>query len=181
MEDFELDFDTDIATTDSSNAAVISERAIEKIRKGVKSVKTQAGEGEVEVKVSKQRRITKANDFCMIFYKNIGKVLNDGTLQITRNDMRVLFKLLEYTQLGNLLSFSQTQIATELGMTRQSVNRSMRNLRDKDVVLETARGMFFNPLVVCKGGYTQIEKDVMFEARKKSEHQYSFNWDLKES
>lgn len=180
MEDLELDFETRHSFTASSDAAYISERAIEKIKNGVKSVKTQSGDGDVEVKVSKQRKIIKANDFCMVFYQNIGKLLSDGTLQITRNDMRVLFKLLEYTKLGNLLSYSQTQIATELGMTRQSVNRSMGNLKKKDVILETERGTFFNPLIICKGGYNQIAKEVMYQAKTENENQYSFNWDVKE-
>lgn len=169
-----LDFGNGIT---ESNTTFINERSIDKLDKAVGKVKAQSGEGDIEVKIAKQRKIIKANDFCMVFYQNIGKLLSDGELNITRNDMRVLFKLLEYTRLGNLLSFSQTQIAKELGLTRQVVNRSLSNLKKKEVILETERGLFFNPLIICKGGYDQIAKEVMYQAKTVNTNQYSFNWD----
>lgn len=106
-----LDFGGGVNSFDNS---YINETSLRKIKKAVGTVKAQEGEGDVNVNVSKQRKLIKANHFCLVFYENIGRLLADGELNITKNDMRVLFKLLEYTSLGNLLSFSQTQIAKEL-------------------------------------------------------------------
>jgi biotin operon repressor len=178
-----LDFGT---SANASNGGVSSEyfspREVSRLETAVKTV-DKAERGELKVQVSKARRITKGNEFAMVFYQNISKLLVDGKLNITKADIVVLFKLLEYTKLGNLLAYSQTQLSKEIGVSRQAVNRSMKSLRDKKVIIVTERGEFFNPLIVCKGSYESVAKDVMFEARKPGDDTqaaFDFYWEVKE-
>lgn len=187
MDSFNLDFGGNTSSSSGFDSTYISETSLRKIDKAVEQANKQAGDGDVEVRVSKQRKIIKGRNFVLVFYRNIAKMLQDGEINITKTDMKVLFKLLEYAEMGNLLAFSQKSLAEELGLKPQAVSRSMNNLKNKQAIIETSRGLFFNPLIACKGNYKNVDEDVMATARLNAETadcddlQYSFNWDIKES
>ena len=52
------------------------------------------------------------------------------------DDTRVLFSLLEVLDYENLIQVNQAEIARDLGMQRQNVQRSIKRLMELGVILE---------------------------------------------
>lgn len=72
------------------------------------------------------------------------------------DDTRVLFSLLEVLDYENLIQVNQAEIARELGMQRQNVQRSIKRLMDLGVILEgvkigVSRSYRLNPSFGWKG------------------------------
>lgn len=45
--------------------------------------------------------------------------------------------------------------------------------------METARGLFFNPLVISKGNFEHVPSEVMLQAKEDNRQGYLFPWDDK--
>ena len=72
------------------------------------------------------------------------------------DDTRVLFSLLEVLDYENLIQVNQAEIARDLGMQRQNVQRSIKRLMELGVILEgvkigVSRSYRLNPSFGWKG------------------------------
>lgn len=109
----------------------------------------QEGPGGIDVRAAKRRNtIAPANAFCICFHASMAKIMDKAKL--SRPALRLLFELIDISAAGNLISVNQKGLAARIGVSPNSVSRSMKRLISAGVVLELEHGLFLNPQLISK-------------------------------
>lgn len=100
--------------------------------------------------------IAPANAFAICFIASMAQIMDKTNL--SRPALRLLFELIDIAVVGNLVSVNQKGLATRLGVSKSSLNRSMLSLIAAGVLLALDHGMFLNPQLISKQGLATMAK-----------------------
>lgn len=100
------------------------------------------------------------NEFALMFASSFLQTIDD--YKLTRNDIRVVLKIIEYAQYGNLLRMSFVKLANDLSMDKAAVSRSIKRIKSSQLIVDVDGSLYLNPHIICKGRFnTSDEKDEM--------------------
>lgn len=116
--------------------------------------------GNVNVIVANNVKAKVINNFVIMFYKSFLEIVSNDN--ITKQDIKVLLKILEKMEFGNLIKYTQESLAKELNTKQASISRSIKNLRDADIIIRTEdKEEYINPQLFNKGNLKkQKESDI---------------------
>lgn len=100
--------------------------------------------------------IAPSNAFAICFIASMAQIMDKTNL--SRPALRLLFELIDIAVVGNLVSINQKGLATRLGVSKSSLNRSMLSLQSAGVLLAMDHGMFLNPQLISKQGLAKMAK-----------------------
>lgn len=89
------------------------------------------------------------NEYAFLFATNLNAIIIEYNL--TRRDIMVVLKLIEYMYFGNLLSFSNSKLAKDLNLDPSNVSKVMKKLKHTELIIEDEGNLYFNPHIACKG------------------------------
>lgn len=89
------------------------------------------------------------NEYAFLFAANLNSVIDDYDL--SKQEIRIVLKLIEYMYFGNLLSFSNSRLAKDLKMDPSNVSKAVKRLKDSELIVNDCGNLFFNPHIACKG------------------------------
>lgn len=104
---------------------------------------------KVTIAKDKKRNMKPLTPFVIVFYKNLDEILK--TYKLSNFEMRVLLKLVDCMQYGNLISVNQKSIADALESSRQQVNRAFKSLKKTGLFIEVEGSLFMNYNIITKG------------------------------
>lgn len=136
------------------NFEYIPERKyIDDICDGVNKVADKAEEKDpnVNVIIAKDKREMKPlNPFVIVFYENFQSIILEHKLNAT--EILIVLEILKAMSYGNLISISQTEIATFLGLPKQNVNRAFSKFRKSGLLVKSELGTeYVNSQIIAKG------------------------------
>lgn len=111
--------------------------------------KLSSDEAELNVILTNNLKYRPINEFVLLFAKSFRLTIEDYKLTVT--DIRVVFRLMEYAQYGNLLSFDRATLAEDLNLKKQNLSRSLNHLIECGIILKVRNNLFLNPQVISKG------------------------------
>lgn len=97
------------------------------------------------------------NEFVLIFVANFEIIIEEYSL--TKNDIRVIFKILNNMKFGNLISLSNSTLAKELGIDKSNISKIIKKLRKTELIIEKDGSLFFNPHIATKGNMNEKDED----------------------
>jgi len=103
-------------------------------------------------------RMPIVNQFALLFHDSFLMSIDDYAL--TRNDIRVVLKIIELMKFGNLVKISWSDVGSSLGINRSNMSRHMANLRRARLIVDDAGGnTYLNPQIIAKGKFLQQSGD----------------------
>lgn len=134
---------------DSENALqTVAEGIQEHLDKGNKSINVFTAPARMPI----------INQFCLLFYQSFLDTIDEYQLKL--NDIRVILKILEKMQFGNLVKLSWSDIARSLKMNPTNINRHIKKLKDAALLIEDEGGnTYLNPQIIAKGKFLQNNED----------------------
>jgi Winged helix-turn-helix DNA-binding len=130
--------------------------AISSLVAAINNAQAQNGD-HLDIRAIKRREtITPANAFSLCFHGSLAQIMDKTNL--SRPALRLLFELIDISALGNLISINQNGLAARIGVSPNSISRSMRALVEAGVVLELPHGLFLNPQLISKQGLATVAK-----------------------
>lgn len=124
-----------------------------KIEKAITHVAAQTEDKDVTVKVSvakESRAMKPINPFVILFYENFQTIIKEYKLNAT--EILIVLEILKVMSYGNLISVSQTEIATNLELPKQNVNRAFSKFRKSGLLVRTEQGTeYINSQIIAKG------------------------------
>ena len=101
-----------------------------------------------------------------MFYKNLLNYLLNG--RVSNTDIKVILCILDFVGKGNVVSLVHAEIGGILGMKRQQVSRSIKNLTECDFLLKSEKGsLFINPKLMVRENLHDIKESFAYEVAKK--------------
>ena len=92
------------------------------------------------------------NQFVLMFFAAFLSLIDE--FKLTRNDIRVILKILEIMQFGNLVRVSWTRLGKSIGITPTNMGRHVKTLKDSKLLIEDEDGnIYLNPQVIAKGKF----------------------------
>jgi len=92
------------------------------------------------------------NQFVLMFFAAFLSLIDE--FKLTRNDIRVILKILEIMQFGNLVRVSWTSLGKSIGITPTNMGRHVKTLKDSKLLIEDEDGnIYLNPQVIAKGKF----------------------------
>ena len=92
------------------------------------------------------------NQFALLFFSAFLSIIDE--FKLTRNDIRVILKIIEMMQFGNLVKLSWTNIGESLGINRPNMVRHIKSLKGAQLLIEDEGGnVFLNPQIIAKGKF----------------------------
>ena len=92
------------------------------------------------------------NQFALLFASAFLSLIEE--FKLSRNDLRVLIKIIELMQFGNVIKLSWNTVGTSLGITSNNIVRHVKTLKDAKLILEDDDGsLFLNPQIIAKGKF----------------------------
>lgn len=104
--------------------------------------------------ISKNRMQT-FNEYAFLFATNLNLIID--RYDLTKRDIRVVLKLIEYMYFGNLLSFSNSKLASDLKIDPSNLSKILRKLKKTELIVEDDGNLYFNPHIACKGFLNENE------------------------
>ena len=104
--------------------------------------------------ISKSRMQT-FNEYAFLFATNLNLIID--RYDLTKRDIRVILKLIEYMYFGNLLSFSNTKLAADLKIDPSNLSKILKKLKKTELIVEDEGNLYFNPHIACKGFLNENE------------------------
>lgn len=89
------------------------------------------------------------NPYVLLFISNFSKIIDNYNL--TKNEIRVVLKILELMQFGNLINITWTEVAKELNIEKSNFFKILRRLKNTELIVRINEHTFFNPHIACKG------------------------------
>lgn len=149
----------------------ISNTTLEKLPEVVgeqleKQKKEGHGNQEVKVIVGKRATAKTKAPYAILFYKNLLNYLLNG--RVSNTDIKVILCILDFVGKGNVVSLVHAEIGGILGMKRQQVSRSIKNLTECDFLLKSEKGsLFINPKLMVRENLHDIKESFAYEVAKK--------------
>lgn len=91
------------------------------------------------------------NEFALMFASAFLQTIDD--YKLTRNDIRVVLKIIEYAQFGNLLRMSYASLGKDLNMEKANISRSIKRIKDSQLIIDIDGNLYLNPHIICKGRF----------------------------
>ena len=110
---------------------------------------------QVNVFVSKSK-MPIVNQFVLLFYQSFLFTIDEYNL--SRNEIRTVLKILEYTQFGNLIQLSFTKIGQDLNINRANISRIFKKLKEAGLLVDDGGNLFLNPQVIAKGSFLKRDE-----------------------
>jgi len=114
--------------------------------------------GDVNVIVGREQyKLKTKNEFVILFYEALDTLLD--TYKLSTMDLRVIICLLRKAKYGNLLSYSQSSIAKELNTKQPNISRSLKKLRECNILIKTEDNEeYLDPQVLTKGNLAKQQR-----------------------
>lgn len=96
-----------------------------------------------------QNRMQTFNEYAFLFATNLDVIIDKYNLN--KSEIRVVLKLIQYMYFGNLLSFSNNKLASDLNMDPSNLSKIMKKLKKTELIIEDGGNLYFNPHIACKG------------------------------
>lgn len=147
--------------------AIQSENLGDVLATKVKNQALKDPEGKVAVYVSNTFKQDVLNNFVILFYDNVIKLLKDKELKLGTNDLLIVFQLCKYAEYGNLINISQKKLSKDTDLAASVVCRSMKKLLERGVLIkdEDEGNTFLNPQIITKGKLHKISDDLMKKSK----------------
>lgn len=98
------------------------------------------------------------NEFALMFASVFLQTIDD--YKLTRNDIRVVLKIIEYAQFGNLLRMSYSSLSKDLNIHKADISKSIKRLKESKLIVDIDGSLYLNPHIICKGRFnTSDSKD----------------------
>lgn len=97
------------------------------------------------------------NEFALMFASAFLQTIDD--YKLTRNDIRVVLKIIEYAQYGNLLRMSYLTLAKDLSMDKAAVSRSIKRIKSSQLIIDIEGSLYLNPHIICKGRFNTADEN----------------------
>jgi len=121
------------------------------------TVQEMKDENDVNVIVANNTKQKVNNQFVILFYDSLLSIINDYKLK--QMDLKVLLVLLKKMEYGNLLKYTQNNIAKQLKTQQPNVSRSLKNLRESGILILTEdKEEYINPQIINKGNLKKQKK-----------------------
>lgn len=105
---------------------------------------------DINVNIS-HSRMDICNEYVLLFYANFKNIIRE--YKLTKNDILVVLQMLEYMQYGNLLRISYRKLANDVGIDPKNINKTIKRLKDSDLLIEEDENTYLNPHVIAKGRF----------------------------
>ena len=102
-------------------------------------------------------RMPIVNNFALIFYNTFLQTIDDYDL--SRNDIRVLLKIIELMKFGNLVRISWADVAKSLKIPQKNITRHIKKLRNAKLFIDDNGNTYLNPQIIAKGKFLQKSGD----------------------
>lgn len=96
-----------------------------------------------------QNKMQTLNEYVFLFINNFNMIIK--TYKLRGSEIKVLMKILEYMQFGNLITLSNSTLAKDLEMDKGNVSRIMKRFKESELIITINGSLFFNPHIACKG------------------------------
>lgn len=97
------------------------------------------------------------NEFVLMFASVFLQTIDD--YKLTRNDIRVVLKIIEYAQFGNLLRMSYATLAKDLDMDKAAISKSIKRIKDSQLIVDIDGSLYLNPHIICKGRFNTSDEN----------------------
>lgn len=97
------------------------------------------------------------NEFVLLFIENFEFIIDEYNL--SKNDIRVIIKILKNMKFGNLISLSNSALATDLRMDKSNVSKILKKLRKTELIIDKDGSLFFNPHIAAKGSMKKRQEE----------------------
>lgn len=105
-----------------------------------------------------QGRMDICNEYVLLFFANFKNII--VAYKLTKTDILVIMQMLEYMQYGNLLRISYAKLAKDVGIDPKNINKTIKRLRDSDLLIEIDDNTYLNPHVIAKGKFKKKDEKV---------------------
>lgn len=97
------------------------------------------------------------NEFALMFASAFLQTIDD--YKLTRNDIRIVLKIIEYAQYGNLLRMSYTTLANDLNIDRADISKSIKRIKKSQLIIDIDGSLYLNPHIICKGRFNTADEN----------------------
>lgn len=97
------------------------------------------------------------NEFAFLFCSSFLQTIDDYNL--SRNDIRIVLKIIEYMQFGNLLKLAYSSIAKDLNIDKGNVSKSIKKLKVCKLIIDIDGSLYLNPHIILKGKLNSFNED----------------------
>lgn len=91
------------------------------------------------------------NDFVILFYSSLLNIINEYNL--SKTDIKAILQILKYMQYGNLVRMSYAQLARDIGIDPSNINKTVKKLKQSNLLIERESGLYLNPHIISKGKF----------------------------
>lgn len=127
------------------------------IAEGLQDTIEKTGTTQVNV-FSSPARMPIVNNYVLLFYQALLQTIDDYNL--TLNDLRVILKILEMMQFGNVVKLSWSDVGNRLNIRRQNMAKHIKKLKDAAILIDDEGGnTYLNPHIIAKGKFLQDKND----------------------
>lgn len=111
---------------------------------------------DLNVFVGKER-MDICNDFVILFYNSLLNIINEYNL--SKTDIKAILQILEYMQYGNLVRMSYAQLARNIGIDPSNINKTIKKLKQSNLLIEKEGSLYLNPHVISKGKFKNKDEN----------------------
>ena len=97
------------------------------------------------------------NQFALLFFSAFLSIIDE--FKLSRNDIRVILKIIELMQFGNLVKLSWSSLGESLGITKNNMVRHIKTLKEASILIEDDGNIFLNPQIIAKGKFLPSKAD----------------------
>lgn len=97
------------------------------------------------------------NDFVILFYNSLLSIINEYNL--SKTDIKAILQILEYMQYGNLVRMSYAQLARDIGVDPSNINKTIRKLKQSNLLIERESSLYLNPHIISKGRFKRKDNN----------------------
>lgn len=98
-------------------------------------------------------RMPIVNQFALLFHTSLLETIDEYNL--TLNDLRVILKVIELMQFGNLVKISWLDVGKALNIKKQNMSKHVRNLKASGLLITHEGATYLNPQIIAKGKFLQ--------------------------
>lgn len=115
-----------------------------------------------------KKKMQIVNEFAIMFGTAFLQCIDDYNL--TRNDIRIMLKIIEYMKFGNLIKFSYSSLAKDLKIDKSNVSKTIKKLKENKLIITDNNNDYLNPHVIAKGNFTdEVSEHLLNKAAEELE------------
>lgn len=117
---------------------------------------------KVTVHIHEKDKIKVKDQFVLTFVGNLQNLLVHEKL--TTSELKVLLTIVQYSSFQNVFKITQKTISNDLNISEAMVSKTMKKLREKQLILEDSTGVeYVNPYLFLKGKITEFKASERFK------------------